>query len=462
MKFLFATTGIRGAANKLFTPEYCSSVGRAIAEWKKAEVSRPKVLLAMDTRRSSPMIITALASGFTAQGADVTVLMVPIPTPQLVFLTVREGYDIGVIVTGSHLPASDNGIILIDGDGGYYKGTLHTPESYVPWEDMGSVDFVNNHWDSDTTRKYRDHLRQQYSGLSIPGSVLMDCVHGPMRAYLHEVLNDVFDMVYTINHEDDDTISGRQSEPKPSTLGKTIEYLKETNVDLGIATDLDGDRVIFMTNEGTPLSGDMIGAIFALDSWRRYPDKEVVVPINTSAIIPTLAERVGGSYYYTRVGAPSIIEGIRERDAYFGFEETGKYFFNPDSLYPDGAYSSVVLLRIMAEQGKTLKQMIDELPRFYSLKIKIPSSRLTAPENFARILDSLDTLYDMLPEHLEIDKVSDLDGIRIDFTDRSWILIRQSGTEDNLRIFTESPDKELCALMSSTTKEFVTPFLEVS
>jgi len=458
-KFLFATTGIRGSSNKQLTPEYCTAVGRAVASWKKHSVDRPNILLAMDTRISSPMIITALTAGLASEGIDITVLQEPIPTPELVFLTVRREYSMGIIVTGSHLPPSDNGIILIDGDGSYFKGTLETPDIYVPWDQLGHIEFIQNTWDSEWTRSYRNHLLKTIEGIKIEGKVLMDSVHGPMREYLYEVLSAIFSEVYTINHEDDDYISGRPSEPKPETLGKTIEYLHSVKPELGIATDLDGDRVIFITDRGEVLPGDLVGAIFAIHSWKEHPEKEVVIPINTSAIIPTLAKQYGGKYFYTKVGAPSIIEGIKKRGAFYGFEETGKYFFNPDSLYPDGAFSSIVLLKIMYEEKKTLSEIAESLPKFFALKTKTASNRKTASKSFATILQNLDKLYSELPKNLVKESVSDIDGIRINFEDRPWILIRQSGTEDNLRVFTESMDEDLTKRMNEITLNFVREYL---
>jgi phosphomannomutase len=455
-KIIFSTTGIRGKANVDLTPEYCIVVGRAIAKWlKTSNIERPKVLIGRDSRRSSWMLMNAISSGLLASGVDVFYVEQSVPTPLIIHELSIYKLNAAIIVTGSHLPASDNGIILINEDGSYFRGELEFSVLNEEWQNIGK--FLQLHHNE---RSYLDRLNHYAKNLPlIEKKVLLDAVHGPMKLFLRHILESKVKNLVLLNYEDDDTISGRNSEPNEENLIKTVEYFKLQNCDLGITTDFDGDRLIFISKSGKVISGDIMGTIIAIDTWKKFPDKPVVVPINTSSILSDIATKLNKKVIFTKIGAPAIIDTMKEHEAYFGFEETGKYFFNPDCFYPDAAFSAIYVLNIIKEYNYDLDSMVSTFPLYYSIKHKFPSLRKQMDEKYFALVDSLSELQGNLPSEMRIVHTDNLDGIRLNFEDNSWVLIRQSGTEDNMRIFSESKVKEKAHLINKIVTNHVKTIL---
>lgn len=451
--YTFSTTGIRGKTNVELTPIYCMKVGYAIANWFKQSKNHPRILMGQDNRISSPMIFHAISSALISSGVNIEFMDDAVPTPLIVHVVSEDRYDGGIMITGSHLPPSDNGIILFAADGSYFKGVLNDPEDpYEPWNHLGklTINIGGN-------ERYLVHLKATMKYFNLPkmfNRLLIDTVHGPMGSYLLPLLISVAREIEPFNVEKDPYISGRPSEPKPDTLKKTVKHLLYTKCDFGITTDFDGDRVVFISKKGNVVTGDYAGALLAIQAWKEHPEAPIVIPINTSAIINEIAQQYNGKFEYVNVGAPSIIDGMKHHKAYFGFEETGKFFFYPDSMYPDAAFTSLKILKLMNDTGKTMDEFLDELPKYYAVKIKIPSERKTWSGDRDIILDNA---IDKLVENIgySVESKYTFDGIRINFSNNSWVLIRQSGTEDYLRVFTESKDPKISEQLSTQTKEFL-------
>ncbi len=453
LEFHFSTTGIRGKVERDFTPEFTFSAGRAIAQWMKHNGSKTMVV-GRDSRKTSDFLITSLISGLLYEGLDITLIVDRIPTPALIRYMISQGYNGGIIVTGSHLPPSDNGIIWLLGNGDYYRGKIKLDRHQVQnWERMGNLSFVSGYLE-----EYLSHLDSMIETLQLKKQhfkILVDTISGPMGEPMNKILTNLVDKVVHLNFEMDPMIKARPSEPKPETLNTTMDAFREGSFDFGITTDYDGDRVIYITGKGRILSGDYIGAIFAKYFWEANPKETVVIPINTSAIISDLAAKLGVEFEYCQVGAPRIIQKMRETNAVFGFEETGKYFFRDFNLYPDSLATTIFLLHIMDSTGKTLDELAEEFPRYYQLKRKTPSSRAVSSELMGEIEKHLNDFVSDLGDEFQIRKIHTMDGIRIDFSNGSWILLRQSGTEDNMRVFTESQNEKVCNYLNEKGISFV-------
>lgn len=456
MKFHFSTTGIRGNVSKHLTPNFCHYAARAIGRWAKRNgTTRPRAVIGRDYRYSSDVLMSSVISGLLYEGVEVTIIEKQIPTPALIRYTIDHLYDFSVIITGSHLPPEDNGIILVDGNGNYFRGILEFQESDLPnrWDEFGSLAFVR-----DFSTEYSEFLNSIAERIGLQKNklkVLLDPIGGPMGKPFYELLQNYVAKVKAINIEPDPRIQARPSEPKLETLKSTLTQFQSGDFDLGIATDFDGDRVIFITKKGRVLTGDYIGAIISKYFWELDSKNTVVIPINTSALISDLAEKMGTKFQYCKVGAPKIIEQMRATDAIFGFEETGKYFFRDYCLYPDSAATTLFVFHILQKTGKNLDQLVEELPVYYQMKTKTPSLRTTS-EQLMQILETeISELLELLKGDFEIAKIHNLDGLRIDFTDGSWILLRQSGTEDNLRVFSESKDAGIAKMLNEKGLEFI-------
>ncbi|MDH5403531.1 MAG: hypothetical protein OEZ01_18275 [Candidatus Heimdallarchaeota archaeon] len=450
---LFATSGIRGKSNHVITPELGIRVGRAVANHVNTNLkTNAAVIIGFDNRRNSHSIANTIAAGLSSSGRDVLIFNAPIPTPKLIFSTIKNEAAAGIMITGSHLPADENGILLFETDGRYYKGILNEDNiQLVNWDLLGRITNIENIEDN-----YETFLRKiaQNNLVDNKMNILVDPAHGPIKDYLQLAIKPYCNNILKINWEDDDRLPGRPSEPTSSNLTKTRLALTSSKSDLAISTDMDGDRVIFTSHSGATISGDYIGALFAREYWKNNPNKPIVVPINTSAIIKFTAEKYNGKIIYCKVGPPSIINSILENNVDFAFEETGKYIFTEYAIWPDSVISTIKLLKLMNESGQNLDELLHEFPTFYQVKEKVPCVRNKADEVMKILITEIDKLF------TENKIVNTLDGIRVDFSNNSWFIIRPSGTEDYIRIFTEHNTLESSKELNNTCQKMIFDILE--
>ncbi|MHA2027896.1 MAG: hypothetical protein ACW99Q_00785 [Candidatus Kariarchaeaceae archaeon] len=453
----FATSGIRGKANTEISPELAIEIGKNMVGWIKRnnpDLNKYLVCIGYDNRRNSKFLAYCAGAAITSRGIDVKICISPVPTPFLIFSTIWNNAQAGLMVTGSHLPETDNGLILIDEVGNYFKGTLKEEvEDLVPWADLGKLLYFD-----DEERNYLALFSLYIGQVMLEPSnlkILIDPAHGVMRKYLYLVLDPMVKDIIRINWQEDDTFPGRISEPAPGNLVRSRELVIENECDIGICTDMDGDRVIFITKSGELISGDYIGALFAREIWQKDPNKIVVAPINSSAIISYIAEEHGGQLKYCRVGPPSIIRAIREWDATFAFEESGKYIFVETAIWPDSVLSVIKLLSIIQKSEKTLDELMSELPIFHSIKTKLPFGRKHKTK-FDNELHKL--IKETIPD---VKDINDLDGFRIGFADNSWLHIRLSGTEDYVRVFSEHISKEEAKVLNELGHQIVNKLKEM-
>ncbi len=440
---LFGTAGIRGITNRDITPEMALRVSLAYGT-----VFRGTLAVARDTRYGAEMIEHAVISGFQATGNRVISLgIVPLP---LFSKFVADSCDGGIIVTGSHTPPNITGLIAVDGLG----RDLSRKQSDEVERVFHEGSFKTASWDriedtiwEDAMENYMKFIEKRASGIG-GYRVLIDPANGAGAGIIERILESLGVKVHCI-HCDRRKIPQRPSEPRRESLKKLRELSR--NFDIGAGTDVDADRVLF-ASQGQIISEDVVGAIFA----ERYGSRGVVTPINSSMLIEEVARRRGFRVLYTRVGPPEIAEEILRSGASFGYEETGKYIFPPDTLWGDAILSIVNLLRIMNEQGTSLLELAEKYPRFYQVKEKLPVDREIKRKVVERIGEFLEN-------HMPADArdIMRIDGVKIVYDD-AWLLIRASGTEDVIRIFSDAREekraRELVEYGKKIVREFISSF----
>lgn len=216
----------------------------------------------------------------------------------------------------------------------------------------------------------------------------------------------------------------RPSEPRRETLTETAKQVVKHGCDLGIATDIDADRVLFIDETGVVLSEDLTAVILAQDK------KILVTPINSSGLFIGEAKKWGGRVIDCPVGPPEIIAAIKKQRADFAYEESGKYFFPPEFLWADGLLAGVKMLAAMARAGKKLSQIRRQYPEYFQVKLAVKCLFTEMPEKFKH------------------------DGVKFVLGD-SWLMIRASGTEPLIRIFTDSPNQKLAEELAEKGKKMV-------
>jgi phosphomannomutase / phosphoglucomutase len=432
---LFGTNGIREVVGQRMNPPFVTSVSAAIG--RAFPVGAP-IAVGWDGRTSSPAF-AGIVSGTLAAAGHTVVELGLLPTPAIQYNVRSVGAQLAVIITASHNPPEFNGIKCIAADG------LELPRSEeeriealvesgeirsVPYNQIGDI-----HSDSHGAERYlhgilskvrRDVIIQKHF------RVLLDCGNGASCETSPSLLRRLGCRFTTLNGQVDGTFPGHLSEPTEQNLQELIRTVPALGVDFGIAHDGDADRAIFVDGRGHFVPGERILTWFAREYVRERKGGLVVVPVTASQSVEDVVRAEGGQVLYTAVGSPTITHAMQERGAVFGGEDNGGYVFPRLQLARDGAMTLAAALDLLAHTNKSLEEVLQELPSYHVVKEKVPCPVTVRPA----VMDRLAT--EMAQD---ADRVVTLDGVKA-YHGRGWVLLRPSGTEPLLRVFSEDPDAE--------------------
>ncbi len=430
IKRLFGTFGVRRIANQELTPEFASKLAAAYGSLVNGTVA-----VGGDPRTSTEMIKHSVMAGLLSSGCNVIDLGI-LPTPTVQF-AVRNYYDGGVMITASHNPPKYNGLKFVDQDGIGIKDEMEVkieemffnenPER-VSWNEIGDV-FTN----PGIIDEYIQNVFDRVDNNVIKKAklkVIVDCGSGAACFTTPYLLRKLGCEVTTMNCQPDGFFPGRNPEPTAENLEELREVVKSTNADLGIAHDGDADRTICIDEKGNFVFGDKTFALVEKDMLIENGGGIIVTTVATSAAIYDIADKYGGEVIATRVGDLLVARELKDKKGLFGGEENGGLIF-PDFVYGrDAALSSAKIVEIIAKENKPLSELIKELPKYCSAKLKVE-----CPDNLKS--DVMEKIVDATSEY-EIDTK---DGVKI-LTDNGWVIIRPSGTEPIFRCFAEAEKEE--------------------
>jgi phosphomannomutase / phosphoglucomutase len=449
LKRLFGTFGVRRIANQELTPEFASKLAAAYGSLVNGSVA-----VGGDPRTSTEMIKHSVMAGLLSTGCKVVDLGI-LPTPAVQF-AVRNYYDGGVMITASHNPPKYNGLKFVDQDGIGIKdeSEVKIEEMFfnenpkrVSWNEIGEVfanpgiidEYIQNVFDrvnSDIIKKAK--LK-----------VIVDCGSGAACFTTPYLLRKLGCEVTTMNCQPDGFFPGRNPEPTAENLEELREVVKSTNADLGIAHDGDADRTICIDEKGNFVFGDKTFALVEKDMLIENDGGIIVTTVATSAAIYDIADKYGGEVIATRVGDLLVARELKDKNGLFGGEENGGLIF-PDFVYGrDAALSTAKIVEIIAKENKPLSELIKELPKYCSAKLKVE-----CPDNLKSKV--LEKIVNATSEY----EVDTKDGVKI-LTDSGWVIIRPSGTEPIFRCFAEAEKEEDANKMAewgiSLVKENIKP-----
>jgi phosphomannomutase/phosphoglucomutase len=430
MKRLFGTFGVRRIANQELTPEFASKLAAAYGSLIKGTVA-----VGGDPRTSTEMIKHSVIAGLLSAGCKVVDLGI-LPTPAVQY-AVRNYYDGGVMITASHNPPKYNGLKFVDSDGiGIHDEMEEKIEDMffdenpdrVSWNEIGEV-FKNK----GIIEEYIENVFNLVDSEVIKGAnlkVIVDCGSGAACFTTPYLLRKLGCEVTTMNCQPDGFFPGRNPEPTSENLEELKEVVKSTNADLGIAHDGDADRTICIDEKGDFVFGDKTFALVEKDMLIENCGGIIVTTVATSAAIYDIAEKYGGEVIATRVGDLLVARELKNRKGLFGGEENGGLIF-PDFVYGrDAALSTAKIVEIMAKANKPLSELIEELPKYCSSKLKVECPDELKTNVMERIAEATCDY-----------EVDTKDGVKI-LTDEGWVIIRPSGTEPIFRCFAEAENEE--------------------
>lgn len=436
---LFGTAGIRGVTNSDITPELAVRVGVVFADHLVLRGrERPVVGVAHDTRHGAEILARAAAAGLASAGASVQFYGC-IPTGTLAMNVARNSQDGAILVTGSHLGPDRIGLIPMMGDGTYAPvavtddlelrlRTYGARARPVPPERIGVVEESFHPFElyvSELVRQVDARLLRERGF-----KVLVDPANGP-ASYVAKELFEWFGCEVEMLHFDPKPVPDRPSECRASSCGIAIDRTAELGCDLGLCTDVDADRALFITKEGIPLAEDAVGAIFATEVLRK--GDACVTPVTSSGLIDRVCREIGARVVPCAPGQPAIVQAVRESNAAYACEESGKYYFPRIQPWCDALMAGARMLQLMAETRQSLSGLAAPLPRYHTLRRRVP----VAADRVDAVMDRVRT---EMATRLVEDAAGDvtIDGLKRHYRDGSWLLIRASGTEPVIRVFADA------------------------
>lgn len=447
---LFGTSGIRGVFGKDLYPKTALKVGLAFSEFLNHE---GEIVVAHDVRHSSIPLKNALVAGLLSGGIDVIDIGLA-PTPAALY-TIKEYKTNGaVVITGSHTPYNINGILLFLSDTAEIYGEAQKAVERI--YQTNSFSYANSRnighlSEEDYFDIYLDAIQNSINVRKITGTeIVIDPGNGSMSKVMGDILELLDVNVIRINDSPNGLFPNRDPYPRKENLHNLSKISSDTSI-VGVATDGDGDRAIFVDENGAVIDGDIIGMLFALNEFKKIKAKNkiIVTPINSSFLVEELAQAYNISVFYTKVGPPNIIEGIKKVSAPFGFEETGKYIWAAQIFYGDSLFSSIKLLEILNNENAQLSQVISSFPKYFSMKIAI-----SCPDEYKdEVLTWLLKTWEQAISKKNIVTIDKTDGLKIILKkNRTWILFRPSGTEPVFRVYVNGKNKTFVENLASNWK----------
>jgi len=435
MKKLFGTDGVRGVANLDLTPELALKVAKAGGYYLGAGSDKPCFLVGRDTRCSGDMIAGAVIAGLCSVGVDVIDIGI-LPTPGIAYLTRKLKVNAGIVISASHNPIEDNGIKFFDSNG--YKLSDEMEEDIEQLLDMdlprpngvkiGKVKVL-----PDAYELYVDYLIDQVV-IRLDGlRVVLDCAYGAAYKVAPLVYRSLGADVISIN---DIPLGEKINVNCGSTHPGIIrEEIRKYPGSIGISFDGDSDRVVLVDEEGNILDGDNILAIWGIELFRgeKLRNNTVVGTILSNMGLEIALLKYGIRLVRSDVGDRYVLEEMFRNNAVIGGEPSGHIIYLPGVTTGDGIYTSLMILKILKETGRTLSSFKDIMVRYPQISRNI------------KVKDKIGILEDIHMRNLK-------EYLNIILAGRGRFIIRPSGTEPYLRIMLEGEDeKSLERLMEEIT-----------
>jgi phosphoglucosamine mutase len=424
----FGTDGVRGVANERLSPELALKLASGAAQVLAAgSAQRPVALIGKDTRQSGDMLESALAAGFAAMGWDVELLGV-VPTPAVAWLTQQRGAQLGAMISASHNPAPDNGIKFFDHTGhklpDAIEAAIEAAMDQTPSRQTGSGVGRIRTLPAAACQPYLDHLQQSDLSDLKPLRIAVDLAHGAM-VELAPALFDRLGLQAHYLHQEPDGMNINH-DCGSTHLEALQAYVRENHLDLGVAFDGDGDRCLAVGPAGQLIDGDQM-----LYLCRRYlpvlqHEGTVVATVMSNLGLEQALKALDCRLLRTAVGDRYVLEAMQAGQHALGGEQSGHLIFAPYQSTGDGLLSALQLMNAVVRSGKSLAELLAEMPQYPQLLKNVVVSAHWQQH---------------WPEHAGLQAAAQAASARL--ADQGRLLLRASGTEPKLRVMAEGADAQL-------------------
>ncbi|WP_295371549.1 phosphoglucosamine mutase [uncultured Pseudacidovorax sp.] len=430
----FGTDGIRGTVGQApITPDFVLRLAHAVGRVLKRKEARPTVLIGKDTRISGYMLESAMESGFNSAGVDV-LLLGPLPTPGVAYLTRAQRASLGVVISASHNAYPDNGIKFFSAQGtklsdeweAEVEAALAEPPVWVDSAGLGRARRL-----SDAAGRYIEFCKSTFpTDLSLRGMrLVVDAAHGAAYQVAPNIFHELGADVASIGVRPDGlNINKGVGATHPVAL---VAEVRAQGADYGIALDGDADRLQMVDASGRLFNGDELLYLMAMDRVARgTPVEGVVGTLMTNKAVEVALRKAGIDFVRAKVGDRYVLEELERRGWLLGGEGSGHLLALDRHTTGDGLVSALQVLQAIVRRGRSMAELLAEVQLFPQCLVNVrlaPGQDWKANQALAEESARVET----------------------ELGDQGRVLIRASGTEPLLRVMVEAPEEARAQALAS-------------
>ena len=436
---MVSISGIRGIIGDGLDPQVLVRYTSAYADF----IGKGTVVIGRDARITGEMVTTIVTGTLLAKGFNVIDIGIcPTPTVQYTVKTLKaQG---GIAISASHNPNEWNALKLLNSTGQFMTPeenvkmiSLLDPKEnkFVSWEHTGKLTL----FEEGLRRHINDTLHLKYINIDQIRKrrfkVVADCVNGAGAYVIPDYLRQFGCNVIELDCEKTG-IFKRLPEPLPENLTKTMEAVSEHKADIGIVVDPDVDRLVLISNDGSPF-GEENTITTAVNFILSKEKGNSVVNLSTTRAVDDIAARYGCKVYRSAVGEANVVKRMKEINAIIGGEGSGGVIYPELHYGRDALVGIALILQQLAEYGGSMVDFKKTLPSYFISKKKIVLGNINPDDVIKKLIVKYSG-----------ENFNSEDGLRIDFTDH-WVHFRKSNTEPIIRIITEAKYESLAEQLSN-------------
>jgi phosphoglucosamine mutase len=423
----FGTDGIRGTVGQApITPDFVLRLAHAVGRVLKRTEKHPTVLIGKDTRISGYMLEAALESGFNSAGVDV-VLLGPVPTPAVAYLTRAQRASLGVVISASHNPFADNGIKFFSAQGTKLpdaweldvEAALQEPPVWVTAAELGKSRRLD-----DAAGRYIEFCKSTVpNSLSLKGlKIVVDGAHGAAYHIAPAVFHELGAEVVKIGCSPDGlNINAGVGATHPDAM---VAAVRQHNADYGVALDGDADRLQMVDRHGRLFNGDELLYLMTADRIARDEDVPGVVgTLMTNMAVEVALKARGVKFLRAKVGDRYVLEELERQGWILGGEGSGHLLVLDRHTTGDGLVSALQVLHACVDSGRTMAELLADVTLFPQTLINVRLQPEQDWKTSQRLKD-------------------ETSAVEAELGQTGRVLIRASGTEPLLRVMVEARDAE--------------------
>lgn len=436
----FGTDGIRGKVGQsVINPDFALRLAHAVGRVLKKNQERPTVLIGKDTRISGYMLEAAMEAGFNAAGVDV-ILLGPLPTPGVAYLTRTQRASLGVVISASHNPYYDNGIKFFSAQGAklddaWEEAVEAALEQAPQWADSATLGKTRRL--DDAAGRYIEFCKSTFdSNLSLHGlRIVVDAAHGAAYHIAPKVFHELGAEVIEIGCEPDGlNINDGVGATHPEALALAV---RANHAHYGVALDGDADRLLMVDDTGRLYNGDELMYLMVQDRLQRGDTVAGAVgTLMTNMAVQVALQQQGVEFVRAKVGDRYVLEALNANGWQIGGEGSGHLLALDKHTTGDGLVSALQVLQSCVRSGRTLAQQLSSLTLFPQTLINV------------RLAPGQDWKSNTLLKQTQMQ-------IEQQLGNTGRVLIRASGTEPLLRVMVEASDEVLASRYAQQLAEAV-------